>query len=219
MSGQSKPEEPKLIHETAELVVINKPAGWLSIRGRGDETAPVLSDWVAERHGSSGKIWIVHRLDRETSGVILFARSEEAHREANSWFSGRKIRKKYECLAQGAPRMPMLRIQKAIEGHPCATQVEVAERYSSGFLARVTPVTGRRHQIRIHLALEGHPLFGDTQYGGLRDVRLRSGDILTVSRVALHASRLELPTGDVFEAPWPEDFRGWVSVLRKDAQS
>ncbi len=91
--------------------------------------------------------------------------------------------------------------------------MEVRERYQEGFFARVTPRTGRRHQIRIHLASSGYPIWGDSYYGGVREVSF-SNESLTVDRVALHASTLELPTGEKFEASFPGDFSFWLDELR-----
>ena len=212
--------QPQIIARTDRWLVVNKPAGWLTIppsRPSADSSKapePILSSWALEderAHGGS-KVWVVHRIDRETSGVVLFARTAEAHREANGWFENHKVRKAYDCLAVGEASMPVLTIRKPIEGAPSITQVEVVDAWREGFLARVAPRSGRRHQIRIHLAGEGHPLWGDTRYGGPRAVRV-GGQDLAVGRVALHAARLELPSGESFIAPWPADFQAWVDRL------
>jgi 23S rRNA-/tRNA-specific pseudouridylate synthase len=194
---------PRVIATTPDWLAVDKPAGWLTIPGRAPGI-PALSEWASGPAG--GKAWVVHRLDRETSGVVLFARTAEAHRRANEWFRRHQARKTYECLAAGKPGAPVLRLDAPVEGAPSVTQVEVVERFGdAGFLARARPLTGRRHQIRIHLAEAGHPLWGDAAYGGPP----------RAERVALHASRLELPDGSVFEAPWPEDFAGWVRAARE----
>ncbi len=172
----------------------------------------MLSEWLTERCGA---IWIVHRLDLETSGVVMFARNEEAHREANAWFSQRKTKKTYYCLAQGVPSMPMLRLNAPIEGSPSLTQIEVVESYEQGFLAKVRIGTGRRHQIRIHLSGAGFPIWGDRHYRGAEEICFDE-KTLPIPRVALHASRLELPSGESFEAPWAEDFSQWVEYLRTE---
>lgn len=208
-------EVPCVLARTSEWLVVFKPAGWLSIPGRaisGSKNAPpVLSEWAASSHGP---IWIVHRLDRETSGVVLLARTAEAHRRAGIWFQRHEVRKAYDLLAIGAPRAPVVRIKAPIEGSPSVTQFELKEAFAECFLARALPLTGRRHQIRIHLSGEGHPILGDTTYGGPAKLGIGSGGLLNVGRVALHAARLELPSREVFEAPWPADFAGWVQVLR-----
>ena len=205
------PIEPVLLQETERWLVIQKPAGWLTIAGRWEDTSPVLRGWVEENYGAT---FVVHRLDRETSGVILFARSAEDHRLANLWFMKRQIKKVYHCLCTHRAPAPILKIRVEVEGVPSRTQVEVMENYEEGFLARVNPLTGRRHQIRIHLSHEGYPLWGDSRYGGPVEVKLGEKD-LCIRRVALHATSLELPDGEKFEAPWPEDFKSWVEALRE----
>jgi len=187
--------EPLILADTKSWIVVNKPSGWLSIAGRGQPGVPVLVDWLEQRWEG---IWVVHRLDIETSGVMLFARSAEAHRLANNWFSSHEVRKVYEFLASGEPRSPTFIIKDEIAGKRACTQVEVLERFGKErFLGRALPVTGRRHQIRLHLARQGLPLLGDIQYGG---------DPRGVGRVALHAASLRLPSGEEFRASWPEDF-------------
>ncbi len=201
--------EPRLISETAEWLVVDKPAGFLSIPGRGE--GQVLIDWVRARDPDA---LVVHRLDRETSGVILFARTADAHRKAGIWFQRHEVRKFYDCLALGSSALPTFRVDEPIEGQPSRTQFEVKARYADAFLAQAMPTTGRRHQIRKHLASKGHPILGDREYRGPDEV---AG--VRVARVALHARRLELPSGEKFEAAWPEDFARWVSELAAAAGS
>jgi tRNA pseudouridine32 synthase/23S rRNA pseudouridine746 synthase len=199
-----------ILTETAEWFVVNKPAGWLTIPGRGHESAPILLEEVRKLRPDA---MVVHRLDLQTSGVVLFALGPDAHRKANLWFSHRETKKIYLLLASGIPSAPILKITQPIEGTPATTQVEVKESYQEGFLASARPVTGRRHQIRIHLKSKGHPLWGDAQYEGRKEIGFQSSS-LTVPRVALHANKLELPSGEKFEAPLPEDFSSWLSELR-----
>jgi 23S rRNA pseudouridine1911/1915/1917 synthase len=201
--------EPVVLKESAEWLAVSKPAGWLTIPGRGDSTY-VLSEWAKRNFGA---IWIVHRLDRETSGMVLFAKSAEAHEKANRWFRERKVKKTYECIATGLLRAPVVKINVPIDGAPSVTQVEVLEAYQEGFLAKVRPLTGRTHQIRIHLSHEGHPLWGDSKYGGPEAVTI-GGQSLRIQRTALHSAELELPEGESFRAPWPADFNDWVECLR-----
>lgn len=204
---------PSVLKLTPEWLVISKPPGWLSIPGRhSEENVGVVLDWAKSQYG---QVWTVHRLDRETSGVILFARTAEAHALANDWFENRKTRKKYLCLALGQAAQPVFKLNTPIEGKRCLTQVEVLEQFSNAFLGRVSPVTGRRHQIRIHLSEVGHPILGDPRYGGLTEL---PPDSWKVNRVALHAFSLELPTGEIFEAPLPEDFESWLGILRKETR-
>jgi 23S rRNA-/tRNA-specific pseudouridylate synthase len=209
---------PRLIAETQRWLVVDKPPGWLSIPrsspgAPGDPETPCIRDWLRESRGSA---FVVHRLDRETSGVLLFARNEESQREAGIAFQSRKVRKTYDLLASGSPRAPVLKLDAPIRGAHAATQVECVRRYGAhAFQGRARPVTGRRHQIRIHLSGAGHPILGDVEHGGARELALPSGAALRVERVALHASRLELPGGEVFESAWPEDFAGWARALEE----
>jgi 23S rRNA pseudouridine1911/1915/1917 synthase len=201
---------PRIIATTPRWLAIDKPAGWLTIPGRGHAGTPVLVEWA---RAIDPAVQIVHRLDLETSGVLLFARSPEAHREANDWFSNHRVTKYYDFLASGRALLPMMRIQEPIEGAASTTQVEVKESFATAFLGSARPLSGRRHQIRIHLANRGHPILGDEKYGGRRELEVAEG-MLHVGRVALHAARLDLPGGESFAAPWPADFRAWVETLR-----
>lgn len=206
---------PTLLAETPQWIVVSKPAGWLTIAGRSiQDSPPILLDWVKKTYTSA---WVVHRLDRETSGVVLFARTAHDHALANRWFEKRETKKIYNCLCSGLPTAPVLKIQSPVAGAPSLTQVEVKEKYQEGFFAQVTPKTGRRHQIRIHLSERGYPIWGDETYGGKRTISLASQD-LRIARVALHASQLVLPTGEKFEAEFPEDFKTWLDHLRKEGR-
>lgn len=227
---------PEILALTPRWLVVSKPAGWLTIPGReaggreagGRESggrgdgrkgssnapAPILIDWARSQHAP---VWVVHRLDRETSGIVLFARSAADHQTANGWFQSRKVKKIYLCLASGSPPLPVFKLQQPIEGSPSVTQVEIKERFSAGFLAQVIPRTGRRHQIRIHLSQAGYPIFGDSLYGGWASVSSSFNlNEIKISRVALHASSLELPTGERFFAPLPEDFQLWIDLFKKE---
>ncbi len=199
---------PEIISRTDRWLAVSKPAGWLTIPGRGVDF-PVLLEWAEKANG--GKLWVTHRIDVETSGVVLFARTAEAHKQANQWFEKHGVRKSYDFLAQGNPSTPIFKVNEAIEGKPSVTQFEVKERFDGVFLGRATPLSGRRHQIRIHLSHKGYPILGDTEYRGPRQLD-RLG--LQIERVALHAAKLELPGAEKFEAAWPEDFRAWIEKLR-----
>ena len=210
-------ELPKLIAETPDFWVVDKPAGWLTKApdharpGRAAE--PVLHQWLSRDR--SAKAWVIHRLDRETSGLVLFARSADAHRRACLWFEKRQAKKLYDCLASGTAGAPVLRFDAPIEGKRCLTQVECVKQGPTAFLGRVRLETGRRHQIRIHLSRAGHPLLGDSRYGGPSDWSPAAGaPAMRVGRVALHARRLELPEGaGAWESPWPRDFALWAERI------
>jgi len=206
-----------ILFENEHFIAVNKPPGLLSIPGSNPREPNLLRE--LSRTFPKQSLLVIHRIDRETSGVIIFARHEEAHRIANGWFSSHIVKKEYLAIAQGSPRTPSMRVNHPVDGKPSLSQVQVIERFSneeeSGFLARVRIATGRRHQIRVHLQAEGFPIFGDTRYGGPK----RALGI-TFSRVALHAEKLVIPKSELSEsveliAPPPEDFEKWLVSLRR----
>jgi RluA family pseudouridine synthase len=205
-----------VLYEDARFLAVNKPAGLLSIPGRNRSEASVVDALRKARRASSPgeSLLVVHRIDRETSGVLLFAKSEDAHRIANQWFREHTVRKEYVALAEGAPRVPAFRVNVPIEEKAALSQVQVSERFDGAFLARVRIATGRRHQIRIHLQHEGFPILGDPKYGGKKVYRG-----IHIDRVALHAELLALPADGEFpaveiRAPIPEDFARWHRELK-----
>src|SRR5688500_13416188 len=106
---------PRAIAKTSDWLVVDKPAGWLTIPGRDPGASEsVLSAW-AERELGGEKAWVVHRIDRETSGLVLFARNAEAHRTANEWFERHRVKKLYHLIAQGVPASPLFKLTHAIE--------------------------------------------------------------------------------------------------------
>jgi RluA family pseudouridine synthase len=205
-----------VIHEDARFLVVDKPPGILSIPGRDRKEKSVVELLRQGRRGESSRpsLLVVHRIDRETSGILLFAKTEDAHRVANRWFRDHSVRKEYLALAEGSPRLPAFRVNFPIEEKASLSQVQVVERFAGSFLARVRIATGRRHQIRIHLQHEGFPILGDPKYGGRKKF---SG--VAIDRVALHAELLALPAEDGFpaveiRAPLPKDFARWHEALR-----
>ncbi len=228
----------RVLHLDAHVLAVDKPAGRLVIPGRsGDE--PSLREELEAVHG---RLWVVHRLDRGTSGVLLFARTAEAHRTLNLAFDRGAPRKRYLALVRGAPPAEQ-RIDVAIaparrgrmrparpgdpRGKPSATVVRLLEAFPArpwaggGPLALVEalPETGRTHQIRVHLADAGFPLAVDPDYGD--EEPLRGPDARTLlARTPLHAARLELEhpatgTSLAIEAPLPADLLEALEALRR----
>ncbi len=231
MSGGPLP----VLHEDAALLVVDKPAGRLVIPGRaGGE--PSLR---AELEAAHGPLWVVHRLDRGTSGVLVFARSAAAHRALNLQFERGEPRKAYLALVAGLPPAELLveealvparrgRMRPARPGEPGAKPASTAFRLIEPFPARAgrptmalveaRPTTGRTHQIRVHLRSAGHPLAFDPEYG--EEVPLRDADgAVVLARTPLHAARLELAHPDggwtlSLAAPLPADLAAALALLR-----
>jgi RluA family pseudouridine synthase len=225
------------------LLVVDKPAGLPALPDGYDPAAPHLKSILEPEFG---KLWIVHRLDRETSGVLALARSAAAHRALNAQFEGRQVSKIYHALVKGSPewetytaRLPLRpngdrRHRTVVDpqhGKPAETGLQVLERFRGYTLLEASPHTGRTHQIRAHLAAAGLPLVGDPLYGGaalyLSEFKPgfqagRESECALLQRVGLHALALELdhPLSSErlrFEAPYPPDFAGALRQLRRYA--
>jgi len=205
--------------------VIDKPAGLLSLPDGYDPVKPHVRSLLEP---DIGRLWIVHRLDRETSGVKVLARSADAHRELNRQFSERKVSKVYHALVSGNPawneknidlplRTDVGRRRRTVvdikKGKESSTSFRVLERFESGVLIQAQPKTGRRHQIRTHLYSLDHSVLSDPLYGSSERSSL-------IERLALHAFSLSVrhpQTGErvVFEAPYPSDFALVLENFRK----
>jgi len=223
-----------VIHEDDDIVVIDKPPGLVvhPAAGHADRTlVNALLFHVKDLSGIGGELrpGIVHRLDRDTSGVMVIAKNDAAHRALTAAWSS--VRKEYLAVVYGIPkksratidapigRDPRNRKRMAVApgGRRAVTDYEVVEPLRHASLVRCTLRTGRTHQIRVHLKSIGHPIIGDPLYSGpqwrgIPDKRLQKA-ISAFPRQALHAARLVLPAG-TFEAPLPEDMRELVAALR-----
>ena len=216
-----------IVYEDSSLIVINKPAGMVvhPAPGNPDRTlVNALLHHCDELAGGGDALrpGIVHRIDKETSGLIVFARHAEAHRRLNRLFETRAIDKTYLALVQGViagddgvidrplRQFGSGRVAVDLErGKPSATEFRVAERFRSQTLVEARPRTGRRHQIRVHLYSLGHPIAGDPVYG---DEATRQG----FARMMLHAWRLGLTLLSsrqlTLEAPIPESFQAGLRI-------
>jgi len=233
---------PEIVYEDQNLVVVNKPAGLLTVPDRWDETKISLLGVMNETLSSS--LRLVHRLDKETSGLILFAKHVEAQREISRQFEAREIEKSYLALVEGEvsetegtielpldedPQHPgMTRVDEK-RGKPSVTRYEAAERFRGFTLLRVRPLSGRTHQIRVHLAAKGYPLAVDSLYGRREALYLselkpdykkkKEGERPLISRLTLHAAGLHFttPRGQEMrlEIPPPKDLRVVLKYLRK----
>lgn len=228
-----------ILYDDADLVVVNKPAGMVVHPAVGHSGGTLVNALLHHVRGLSGaagddRPGIVHRLDKGTSGVIVIAKHDAAHRELARQFHDREVTKDYLALVWGAMK-PGQTMNKAIGRDPrhrtkmstrgthtraAITTIVSVEPLRGVTLATVRIGTGRTHQIRVHLSEAGHAVVGDDTYGGVKHhplVHLRAVSKLT--RPFLHAWRLTIvhPTTGVpmtFEAPMPEDLTSLLSVLR-----
>lgn len=224
----------KLLFQDEHLVALDKPAGRIVIPGRGAPEQTILE----EAQAALGRLWVVHRLDRGTSGVLVLARTAAAHRALNLAFEGRAVEKRYLALVRGMPPDEQ-RIELSIasarkgrmkavapgdpRGKPSATGVRVLERFPAVGLALVecAPETGRTHQLRVHLAFTGTPLAVDPDYGEEVPLAGPDGEVL-LARTPLHASTLTFPhpaNGVTLrvDAPLPDDLARVLAWARHAA--
>ncbi len=224
-----------LVYEDAHLLALNKPAGMVVHPGVGTGEDTVVHALLAHCAGMLSGIGgverpgIVHRLDKETSGVLLVAKDDAAHRGLSEQFAGRHLRKEYVALVAGVPRLQAGVIERSISRHPvhrermttgeggrpARTDWEVIETFGDrAALLRCRIHTGRTHQIRVHLKSIGHPVLGDATYGWKR-----APGMPPVPRVMLHAERIAFlhpVTARALDlrAPLPADFESLLTALR-----
>jgi 23S rRNA pseudouridine1911/1915/1917 synthase len=238
----------EILYEDEHVVAVNKPPGMVVHPARGHWSGTLAS--ALQFHfgpslsavGGLSRPGIVHRLDRDTSGVILVARTDQAHSALAKQFAARSIEKEYFALVAGSPMHdrdlidcpigfhPHVREKMAIrrddaDSRPAQTFYEVLERFDGFAALKLLPKTGRTHQIRVHLHHIGCPVLCDRQYGGRAkitrgDIRRQAGDeLVLLDRQALHARRLRFAhpeTGQSMEveAPLPADIAATLSELR-----
>lgn len=231
-----------VIWQDADLLAVNKPPGLAALPDGYNPDAPHLISLLSPNYG---RLWVVHRLDRETSGLILLARSAQAHQALSVQFERRQVLKIYHAIVCGNPswenkivRLPLRsdgdRQHRTVVdrryGKSAITEFTVRERFGRYALLEVMPQTGRTHQIRAHLAAICHPitvdrLYGDSEGVYLSRIRLdynppRSGEHPLLSRLGLHAWSVEFnhpQTGErcTLQAPYPDDFAIALKQLHK----
>ena len=230
-----------ILYEDEQLVTINKPAGLLTIPGR-DAKEVSLKQLLKEHYG---EIFTVHRLDKDTSGVVVFAKNETSHKTLSQLFEARETEKIYHGLVLGSPSEDSGVINEPISEHPVKkgmmtvyrkgkesiTEYKVEERFRLYTWMQFKILTGRTHQIRVHMKHLGHPVVCDELYGDGKPVfisaikkkayklsREEETERPVMARLALHASllRFELD-GKAYslEAPMPKDLRAVLQQLRK----
>jgi RluA family pseudouridine synthase len=230
-----------ILLEDDTIIVINKPAGLLVLPDRFDRKLINLYELLKE---TLGNIFIVHRIDRETSGVVLFAKTAEAHALLNTAFEKRQVEKIYRAIVVGSPNadsgcidfsitenehgVRKMKIDKK-NGKEAITDYKVIEKYNGFALVEVKPHTGRTHQIRIHLSAIGLPILADPLYGSggwfflssiKRNYKSSGEEKPLLARTALHAFSLSLihPATSKkmsIEAPMPKDMETVLKVLKK----
>jgi len=229
----------EVIYESDDVIVVNKAPRVYCIPPRKGSDGTSLLELITRRFD---KVWTVHRIDRNTTGVVLFARNESIHRALSLLFQNRQVKKTYLALTkgtlseeQGAIELSLsisskgkVRIDRS--GKHARTDYTVLERFEGYSLISLEPTTGRQHQIRVHLKAVGCPLIVDPLYGddmaltisGIKRKKLsgraeNTGTIL--ERTPLHAHILQFPEGtlevNTFEADLPKDMRACLSQLRK----
>ena len=219
----------EIVHEDDVLIVIDKPAGLVVHPGSGNWAGTLANALLhhAPQLAAVARAGIVHRLDKDTTGLLVIAKTPTAHTDLVRQLQARSVRREYLALATGdlarsgtidAPigRHPVKRTSMAVvaTGKPAVTRYEVRERFGDVTLLACRLETGRTHQIRVHLASIAHPLLGDPAYGRRHP--------LAFGRQALHAWRLGLIHPRTrqpveWEAPLPADFSALLATLRRGA--
>ena len=235
-----------IIYEDDDIIVLNKQPDMIVHPARGNTYGTLVNALVFHSDKLSSGLGefrpgIVHRLDKDTTGVMVVAKNDIAQWKIAKQFEQRKTKKSYLAIVHGMPELTADRINAPLGVHPkirekyairpeigkeAITFYEVVESFRGFSLLKLTPKTGRTHQIRVHLSYIKHPIVGDDMYGGKLVYPWQLADEEpavqepVISRVALHASTLEFihPTTKKavkFEAPLPEDIQNLLALLRK----
>ncbi len=222
-----------VLHEDGAVLIVDKPAGLLTVPTEAREKDTLWSralHYLQHRYGGRPYAGIVHRLDKDTSGALVFARSRSALHALQARFREHAIDREYVALVEGTPpetgtldadlvREPGLRrsiARPGQEGRRAVTRYRTLELFAAASLVSVRPETGRTHQIRVHLSAAGHPVLGDRVYG--REP-VGKGTAPAAPRQMLHARKLAFPHPETgrpvsVEAPLPEDFEKVLAALR-----
>jgi len=235
-----------IIYEDSDLIVLNKPADMIVHPARGNAHGTLvnaLAYYSNELSSGLGEFrpGIVHRLDKDTTGIMVVTKNDTAQWKVAKQFERRQIEKTYLAVVHGSPELNADRISAPLGMHPrirekyairpiigkeAITFYEVVESFRGFSLLKLTPKTGRTHQIRVHLSYIKHPIVADDMYGGklvypwqLADAEPTPQDPI-ITRCALHAWTLQFKhptTGEImkFEAPLPEDMQNLLDMLRK----
>jgi 23S rRNA pseudouridine955/2504/2580 synthase len=227
-----------ILYEDDNLIVVNKPAFLPSLDERNGEGQSLLR--MAKRYSDDAQL--CHRLDRETSGALVIAKNPETYRDISMKFEGRQVEKTYHAVIDGVVRFDMLKVDLPIkvdksnrvnidfkEGKDAITYFNTLELFNHFSLIECKPVTGRMHQIRIHLASQNAVITGDVAYRGRlpllsklkRDYKYSKleAEQPMISRFLLHAARISFISPDdktiTIDAPYPKDFEVFLKVVRR----
>lgn len=204
----------RVVREGRRFVVIDKPAGLLSVPGKGADNQACAAGWVRERFPRASGPLVVHRLDMDTSGLLVFGLDEAAQRELSAQFEARSVQKRYVALVDGLmprergvidaamrldPENRPVQVIDPMHGRAATTEYAVLSLETDRTRVELVPRTGRTHQLRVHCALIGHPIVGDVLYGWVDAMGERGTD---GERLMLHASELAFddPDGGRVEA-------------------
>jgi 23S rRNA pseudouridine1911/1915/1917 synthase len=209
------------LYEDTQVIVLNKPPGILTHAKGTLHTEWTLADYIAKKTEDTGnRPGIIHRLDRDTSGVIIVAKTNKAKQQIQTQFANRTVKKHYVAILEGVvannkarfewpigrnPKKPS-RFYVDSNGKPAVSILRVKQRFAASTFVDVEPLTGRTHQIRVHMAHFGHPISGDRFYGTVN----------TKHRLWLHAKTLELTLNSkrrIFKADLPDDFKAELKRL------
>jgi 23S rRNA pseudouridine1911/1915/1917 synthase len=227
-----------IVYEDHDLLVVNKAAGMVVHIGAGVNSGTLVNALLGHIRalssvGGEQRPGIVHRLDKMTSGLVVVAKNDAAHRRLSEEFKSREVHKTYVALVHGCMAMDSGEINKPVGRDPvrrtrmkaggiapreAVTKFRVLRRLGHFTLVEVMPQTGRTHQIRVHLASLGHPVVGDTTYGAPGKLKFGESEMPTLSRTFLHAAKLAFAhplTGSPlqFEAPLPGELAAFLARL------